>query len=111
MKLFIDTTKNTKAIVRVGKIEIIKTYESPRGQDVLLLVEETLKKANVEKNKLTEIKVNPGPGSFTSTRVGVAVANALGFALKIPVNGQEPGEFVKPVYDKPPFITQPKRKV
>lgn len=107
MELYIDTTDNQKIIVRVGEIEIVKTYQSPRGQDVLLLVEEALKKAKAKKEDLKSIKVDPGPGAFTSTRVGVAVANALGFALKIPVNDKKPGEFVKPIYDKPPSITEP----
>lgn len=38
---------------------------------------------------LTGIEVETGPGSFTGLRVGVAVANALGFALNIPVNGKK----------------------
>ncbi|HBQ51259.1 TPA: hypothetical protein DD690_04750 [Candidatus Daviesbacteria bacterium] len=36
--------------------------------------------------KLKAIEVETGPGSFTGLRVGVSVANALGFALNIPVN-------------------------
>lgn len=111
MELFIDTTDNQKTIVRVGEIEIVKTYESPRGQDVLLLVEEALNQAKAKKEDLKSIKVNPGPGAFTSTRVGVAVANALGFALKISVNGLKPGEFVKPIYEKQPSITESKTKI
>lgn len=40
--------------------------------------------------KLLEgIEVETGPGSFTGLRVGVSVANALGFALGIPVNGKK----------------------
>ncbi|MFH1536127.1 MAG: hypothetical protein ABIC96_03620 [Patescibacteria group bacterium] len=35
------------------------------------------------------IEVETGPGSFTGLRVGVSVANALGFALNIPVNGKK----------------------
>ena len=39
--------------------------------------------------KLKGIEVETGPGSFTGLRVGVSVANALGFALGIPVNGKK----------------------
>lgn len=38
--------------------------------------------------KLEGVEVETGPGSFTGLRVGVSVANALGFALGIPVNGK-----------------------
>lgn len=38
---------------------------------------------------LTAIEAETGPGSFTGLRVGVSVANALGFALGIPVNGKK----------------------
>ncbi|MBI2019279.1 hypothetical protein HYS95_01250 [Candidatus Daviesbacteria bacterium] len=38
---------------------------------------------------LEGIEVETGPGSFTGLRVGVSVANALGFALGIPVNGKK----------------------
>lgn len=110
MQLSIDTTNNLKTIVKIGKVEVVKDYQNPRMQNVLELIEQTIKKAKVEKKQITKIKVNPGPGSFTSTRVGVAVANALGFALKIPVNGSKPGKYVKPIYDKPPSITKPREE-
>ena len=35
------------------------------------------------------MELNIGPGSYTGLRVGAAVANALGFALQIPVNGKD----------------------
>lgn len=36
--------------------------------------------------KITEIEVKTNPQSFTGSRVGTAIANALGYALKIPVS-------------------------
>jgi tRNA threonylcarbamoyladenosine biosynthesis protein TsaB len=48
-----------------------------------------LSEADLKKSDLNEIKVATGPGSYTGLRVGVAVANALAFALGIPVNGKE----------------------
>lgn len=59
------------------------------SQSLLGAIEEVLKKAEVKTSELTEIKVETGPGSFTGLRVGVSVANALGYALGIPVNGKE----------------------
>ena len=38
---------------------------------------------------LEGIEVETGPGSFTGLRVGVSVANALGYSLGIPVNGKK----------------------
>ncbi len=38
---------------------------------------------------LEGIEIETGPGSFTGIRVGVSVANALGFSLGIPVNGKK----------------------
>jgi len=38
---------------------------------------------------LDGIEVEAGPGSFTGIRVGVAIANALGFSLGVPVNGKK----------------------
>lgn len=38
---------------------------------------------------LDGIEVEKGQGSFTGLRVGVSVANALGFSLGIPVNGKK----------------------
>lgn len=105
MELYIDTTDNRRSVVKIGDLEMVKEYESPRGQDILKLIEETLAKAKVEKSEISAIKVNPGPGAFTSTRVGVAVANALALSLKISVNGLKTGEFVKPIYEKEPSIT------
>ena len=40
-------------------------------------------------DQLDGIEVETGPGSFTGLRVGVSVANALGFTLGIPVNGKK----------------------
>ena len=96
MLLFIDTTSPQRITVRVETTELIKSIRSPRGEDVLKLIDEVLKKAGTSKEKLTEIQVNPGPSP--DLNVGVAVANALGASLKIPVNHQKPGVFVKPIY-------------
>ncbi len=91
-RIVIDTTDNTKTLIRLegdnSTDEIIEPAK-PRSQVTLLLVEKMLKKNNLRPQDLDEVFVNTGPGSFTGTRVGVAIANALGFGLDIKVNGSK----------------------
>lgn len=79
---------------------------------------------NVTLQNIAKIIVHAGPGGFTTLRIGVTTANALGYALHIPVIGivgavaslsgllhrgeqlPEAGNApVIPVYDRPPHIT------
>lgn len=61
--------------------------ENKYGSQVLLpLIMKLLKPRGWD--ILEGIKVEEGPGSFTGLRVGSSVAQALGYALNIPVNGQ-----------------------
>ena len=102
--LLIDTTDNKK--IKVGlKIDkkIFYLNSNPttlKSQVVLILIDKLLNKHGLEIKDLTQIEVNLGPGSFTGVRVGVSVANALAFSLKIPVNGKIVGDFVEPLYNK-----------
>ncbi|MDO8429465.1 MAG: tRNA (adenosine(37)-N6)-threonylcarbamoyltransferase complex dimerization subunit type 1 TsaB, partial [Candidatus Daviesbacteria bacterium] len=58
------------------------------GSQVLLpLITKILEKNNLKFEDLTGIEVEEGPGSFTGLKVGASVAQALGYALNIPVNG------------------------
>lgn len=88
MILYIDTSKSGAITVKLGKAFLVSKQE--HGSQVLLnLVEKIVKKAGLKMEDLDEIKVATGPGSFTGLRVGVSVANALGFSLGIPVNGKQ----------------------
>lgn len=104
MRIYIDSTDNTKAIVRIDDKEFIRNVESPRDQDVLGFLIHCLEEQNVKPEDIDDLEVNPGPGSFTGTRVGVAIANVLSFALDIKVNGSMTP--VEPIYSSPPSITQ-----
>ncbi len=106
MKLYLDSTNNRKVIVRLDGEEFTTEYATPQEQDILFFLHESLSQKGKTLDDLTEIEVNPGPGSFTGSRVGVTIANALALALKLKVNGQKPP--VLPVYSAPPNITTPK---
>lgn len=101
--LFIDTSSNQEIIVTV-KIND-KEYSKKekvglqKAQVVLPMIDILLKKHKLKMSDIGSIKVNTGPGSFTGIRVGVSIANALGFALKIPINEKKVGEFVFPIYE------------
>src|SRR3989344_695765 len=91
--LYIDTSdsgKTTVALIIDGirKEYVEVTNKETRSQNVLPLIEKALQSEKLTLKDLTDIKVHPGPGSFTGVRVGVAVANTLGWTLKITVNGK-----------------------
>lgn len=105
MILYIDTSNSKKTVVglRKGKKKIVLEGKSTKykSQNVLLLIDQLLKKENARVGDLKEIQVNSGPGSFTGLRVGISVANTLSWALKVPVNGKRPP--VDPIYSSSKF--------
>ena len=52
---------------------------------LLPAIQSLLKKNNLTPQDLTSIAVGIGPGSYTGTRLGVAVGKSLSFALQIPL--------------------------
>lgn len=93
MILHIDTKDKKQIMVSLKKEEMViagLSEENEYGSQILLpLIEKILKQNKVEFEDLHRIEVETGPGSFTGLRVGVSVANALGFALGIPINGKK----------------------
>ncbi len=116
MILVIDSSDMKKVTVSLKKDgEVIQSLseENKYGSQLLLPLIEKLVKKNAAKlgtktsknpdvsipihtrsdhsiwEQINGIEVETGPGSFTGLRVGVSVANALGFALRIPVNGKK----------------------
>lgn len=100
--LYIDTSSNEEITVGLtvnGKKDIIKEKVGrEKAQVVLPLLQKLLKKHTLTLNDLTEIEVEAGPGSFTGLRVGISIANALGYFLNIPINGKEAKDLVEPKY-------------
>lgn len=107
MILKIDSTKREEVTVelvdeKTGKKSKLTKTQQTGSQALLPSILEILKKEKLTLGKITQIEVNRGPGSFTGTRVGVTIANALGYALNIPVNGKK-GKIVIPIYEKSKF--------
>ena len=101
MKLYIDTSD--REIITVGIDDEMFTDKAPEraSQRLLVFIDEIFKKKKKNLKDITQIEVNTGPGSFTGLRVGVSVANTLGWALKVPVNGKrvDEGEVVDITYE------------
>jgi|GEM_PF-198918 len=115
MTLYINTIKNNSTEIEIGLRDkagkwIVKKSVKARYQQaerLLPLIEKVLASASVKFNKdvlkkkkyevrskkleifnlIDSIKVVNRGGTFTSLRIGVATANALGYALGVPVFG------------------------
>lgn len=97
MKLYINTTSNKQTIVKLDDLELTKQSGIWHSQVVLPMIDELLKKGGATLQDISEIEVATGPGSFTGIRVGMSIAKALSYALKISLNGNSPREFDKPI--------------
>ena len=121
MVLFINTAaaEESIALFEGDKLVAQKKWigHFDESEKVLRHVLALMKKRKVTWDDLKAVRVNKGPGHFSSVRIGVTIANTLGFALKIPVYGVSGEKFdmmkleknVKPFYHKPPNITLPKK--
>lgn len=88
-QISIDTTGNKETKVELitdEKTDKITEDSQSKSQNTLILIDKILKRNKLTPRDIDEISVNVGPGSFTGTRVGVAIANTLGFALGVKVN-------------------------
>ena len=88
MKLYIDTSNRDTIIVGLDDKRFSTAAREEKSQKLLPFIDEILKKEGKKIKDITEVEVNTGPGSFTGLRVGVSVANTLGWVLGIPVNGK-----------------------
>ncbi|MFA5754032.1 MAG: tRNA (adenosine(37)-N6)-threonylcarbamoyltransferase complex dimerization subunit type 1 TsaB [Patescibacteria group bacterium] len=131
MILYINTTAPDEMIIALRsetKTMARRKIKSVRNQAEKLVpaIDALLKKNRVALRKLKKIIVAARGGSFTSLRIGVITANALAYALKIPVEAEEINDengkkflirtkkfgiysLVEPLYDREPTIGQSKK--
>lgn len=103
MNLTIDTRNSKEIKVLLEKegqvVEEISLSPNGRAESVLNLLHRALDKNNLDIKEIKTISFEKGPGSYTGLKAGVAVANALSFALDVPINNLPVESFEVPVYD------------
>lgn len=119
MTLYINTVSSEEIIIALydkTKLVIEKKIIAPRQQSERLIpaIDKLLKSKKIKLTDLKKIRVENYGGSFTSLRIGVITANALAYALKIPVEANSKinkknkkfGAYsiVEPVYNREPNI-------
>ncbi|MBI5530806.1 MAG: hypothetical protein HY918_04930 [Candidatus Doudnabacteria bacterium] len=99
MTLFIDTTdfnKMTFGLEDNGKIKQ-KSFkiDSHKSHETLQKLDEFLRESKISnlKSGIRKIVVNKGPGSYTGTRVGVTIGQALSLAWQVPVKFVSASQF------------------
>lgn len=114
MILFIDTTQRDRLLLRLlsgGEcLRERQKFVAGLSENLLVEIQKFLRRSRIKPRQLGKIMVNPGPGGFSSTRTGVATANALALAWQLPVAEYPSGErrnLVLPKYDHAPHITKP----
>lgn len=129
LTLFIDTSGFERARVMLAgrRWQACVDFDIRQNwsEQIFPRLSRLLDKAGAKLSDIGRVCVVPGPGSFSGTRTGVAVANTLAFALGIPVE-EVAGEtqipalksrpapkskvqsYAAPVYAGPPHLTKPK---
>ncbi|OGD56959.1 tRNA (adenosine(37)-N6)-threonylcarbamoyltransferase complex dimerization subunit type 1 TsaB [Candidatus Berkelbacteria bacterium RBG_13_40_8] len=95
MTLIIDTNNRSKielGLYGEGVLSCFVFNTEKQSEDLVVAIEGVLRKEKLSLQDIDSILVNQGPGSFTGVRVGVTVANTLGWSLDKPVFGFKDGE-------------------
>jgi tRNA threonylcarbamoyladenosine biosynthesis protein TsaB len=82
------TTNCSVSLSKEGKTIVLKEDNDKsysHAERLHVYIDEVLKEANINSNKLDAISVSKGPGSYTGLRIGVSAAKGLCFALDKPL--------------------------
>ena len=89
--LFFDTSseKLNISLLKDNNILFEKQLETKNNHSSFLvpLIDEAIKKNNIEFKDVDRIIVGIGPGSFTGTRISITVAKIYAYSLNIPIFG------------------------
>lgn len=88
--LAIDTSVGVSVAVLEGEkilAEFTDTQHGIQGEQTASKISQLLKQSGLEISQITNVVVGVGPGPYTGLRVGIATAQAIGLARKIPVTG------------------------
>lgn len=130
--MLILTIRTDKPDAEVGLFEddtklAYSTWPAHRqlAESIHLKIKELLESQNHGLDDLRGIIVFKGPGSFTGLRIGLSVANALAYSLRIPIVSPANDDWLEagrralsqgkdeqvalPEYGSPPRVTLPKR--
>jgi tRNA threonylcarbamoyladenosine biosynthesis protein TsaB len=101
VKLYIDTSSSEKIVVGIDNERFETKALQDKSQKLLGFIDQVLKKKQKKIGDITEIEVFPGPGSYTGLRIGLSVANTIGWVLGVPVNDRDlrKGEVVDLKYE------------
>jgi tRNA threonylcarbamoyladenosine biosynthesis protein TsaB len=87
--LILDTSTDHTLLGVSKDNRLVDWVATPHGQNLsktlLPSLQDILNKHDLQLKDVSKISVGIGPGSYTGTRVGVAVAQSLAFALSIPL--------------------------
>lgn len=123
MTLYINTAQNQEIILSLASREKTIAFKKikvnrQQAEKLLPAIDELITKADKKIKSIKKIVVADQGGSFTSLRIGVLTANALAYALKVPVVGESGKKsqkkfsgftLVAPLYSAEPNIGKAKK--